>query len=100
MILGRLWIKKHGVLFDMINDSIIFSLRYCTHLGAPLSPIPLKPEGIEIILEARQEDIFPNRILKRGLDENLDDFLRTSQKTSNKKRRLINVSKQKQNMDK
>ena len=100
MILGRPWMKKHGILLDMINDSITFSPGYCTHLGAPLFPIPPKPEGTETIPEARQQDIFPNRILKRGSDENLDDFLRTPQKISNKKRRLINTSKQKQSMDK
>ena len=100
MILGRPWMKKHGILLDMINDSITFSPGYCTHLGAPLFPIPPKPEGTETIPEARQQDIFPNRILKRGSDENLDDFLRIPQKISNKKRRLINVSKRKQSMDK
>ena len=92
MILGRPWMKKHGILLDMINDSITFSPGYCTHLGAPLFPIPPKPKGTETIPEARQQDIFPNHILKRGSDENLDDFLRTPQKISNKKRRLINAS--------
>ena len=92
--------KKHGILLDMINDFIIFSLGYYTHLGAPLFPIPPKPEGTEIIPKARQQDIFLNRILKRGLDENLDDFMKTPQKISNKKRRLISASKQKHNMDK
>ena len=100
MILGRPWMKKHGILLDMINNSITFSPGYCTHLGAPLFPIPLKPEGMETIPEARQQDIFPNHILKRGSDENLDDFLRIPQKISNKKRRLINASKRKQSMDK
>lgn len=84
--------KKHGVLLNMINDSIIFSLGYYTYLGAPLSPIPPKLEGTETIPKARQQDIFSNRILKRGSDENLDDFLRISQKISNNKIRLLTTS--------
>ena len=70
------------------------------HLGAPLFPILLKSKGIEIISKARQQDIFPNCILKRSSDKNLDEFLRTPQKISNKKRRLINASKWKQSIDK
>ena len=92
--------KKHGILLDIINDFITFFSKYCTHLGAPLFPISLKLEGTETIPEARHQDIFPNRILKKGSDENLNDFLRTPQKISNKKRRLINASKQNRSMDK
>ena len=100
MILGRLWIKKHEILLNIINDFIIFSLGYCMYLGVFLFPIPLKLEGTEIILEARKQDIFPNRILKRGSDENRDNFSRIPQKISNKKRWLIIAFKWKQNMDK
>ena len=39
MIPGRPWMKKHGVLLDIINDSITFSPGYSPHLGAPLFPI-------------------------------------------------------------
>ena len=95
MIFGHPWMKKYGILLDMINDSITFSPEYYMHLGAPLLPIPPKSEGTETIPKAKQQNIFPNRILKNGSDENLDDFLRTTQKISNKKRRLINASKQK-----
>lgn len=55
---------------------------------------------METISEARQQDIFLNRILKRSSIKNLDDFLRTLQKILNKIRRLINVSKRKQSMNK
>ena len=78
--------KKYRVLLDIINNSITFSPEYCMHLGALLSPIPLKSEGTETIPEARQQNISPNRILKKGLDDNLDNFLRTLQKISYKKR--------------
>ena len=85
MILGHPWMKKHGILLNMINNSITFFPGYYTHLGAPLFPISPKLEGIERIPKARQQDIFPNRILKRGSDENLDNLLRTSAKISIRK---------------
>ena len=42
MILGRPWMKKHGVLLNMIHDSITFSPGFCMYLGTSLSPIPPK----------------------------------------------------------
>ena len=55
MILGRPWMKKHGVLLDMIHDSITFSPGFCTHLGTSLSPIPPKPiEETKEISEAKE----------------------------------------------
>ena len=95
MILGRPWMKKYGILLDMINDSITYFPRYCMHLGAPLFPIPPKPEGTETIPEARQQDIFPTRILKKSSDENLDNFSKTPQKVFNNNRQIINASKRK-----
>ncbi len=93
MIPGRHWMKKHGVLLDIINDSITFSPGYSPHLGAPLFPIPFKlMEVTKTIPEAIKEDIVPNRILKRGSAENLDNFLKTTEKISKKKRRLANAS--------
>ena len=78
MIFGHLYVKKHGVMLNMINNSITFFSGYYTHLEAPLSPISPKSKGTKTIFEAKQQDIFPNHILKRGSDENLDNFLRTS----------------------
>lgn len=93
--------KKHEVLLDMINDSIKFSQGYCTHLRALLSLISLKPiEKTKTTPKARQKDIIPNRIPKRGSTKNLDNFLRTPKKILDKKRRLINTSKQKLAMQK
>ena len=100
MILGCPWIKKYGVLLDMINDFITFFPGYCTHLRASLFLIFPKPEETKTIFEVRQQNIFLNHILKRGLDKNLDDFLRITQKISNKKKQLINASKQKQSINK
>ncbi len=93
MIPGRPWMKKHGVLLDIINDSITFSPEYSPHLGTPLFPISFKLiEVTKTIPEAIEEDIVPNRILKRGSAENLDNFLKTTEKISKKKRRLANAS--------
>ena len=44
---------------------------------------------------ATQQDVLPNQILKRGSAEKIDDFLKIPEMISDKKRRLINVSKQK-----
>ena len=48
MIFDLLWMKKYGVLLDMINESIKFSYGYCTYLKASLLPIPLKLKAINI----------------------------------------------------
>ena len=101
MILGRPWMKKHGVLLDMINDCISFSLGYCSHPGAPSVPVPTMPtDETEIISMPIQQDVLPNRILKRGSAEKIDDFLKTPEKISDKKRRLINASRRKLAMQK
>ena len=85
--------KKHGILLDMIKDCISFSPGYCSHLGASLVSVPTIPtDETEIISIAIQQDILPNRILKRGSAERIDDFLKILEKISDKKRRLINTS--------
>lgn len=95
MILGRLWIKKHVVLLDIINNFITFFLRYCTHLGASLFSISLNPKETKIMFKDKHEDIVLNHILKKRSDKSLDDFLGIIQKLSNKKRQLMNIFKQK-----
>lgn len=70
------------------------------HLGALLSPILPKSKETETIPEVKKQDIFSNRIWKKGLDKNLDNFLRIPQKILNKKRQLIKASKQKESMNK
>ena len=35
MIFSHLWMKNHRILLDIINDSIIFLLRYYTHPKKP-----------------------------------------------------------------
>ncbi len=86
MILGRPWMKKHGVLQDIINDYISFSPGYCSNLGAPLVSVPTMPTAeTEIISMATQQNVLPNRILKRGSSEKIDDFLKILKKISEKK---------------
>ena len=83
------WMKKHGVLLDMINNYISFSPRYCSHSGALLVPVPTIPTAeTEIIFMATQQDVLPNRILKKGSAEKIDDFLKILEKIS--KKRTVN----------
>ena len=102
MIFGRPWIKKHGVLLDMIPNSITFSPRFCMHLRISFSSIPLKPieETKKISETKQQQDIIPNRTLKKGFIENLDGFLKITEKIVRKKKRLAIAFKQKSNMGK
>ena len=85
--------KKHEVLLDMINNCISFSPKYYLHPKTPLVPVPTMPTAeTEIISMATQQNVLPNRILKRGLVEKINDFLKIPEKIS-KKKRLINASK-------
>ena len=95
MIFGYPWMTKHRVLLYMINDFITFTPRYCTYFGALLSPITPKLERIKTLPKVNHEDLTPKRILQRGTNENLDDFLSRNIKSSKKKRRLRNTSKRK-----
>ncbi len=58
--------------------------------------IPTMPtDETEIISMAIQQDVLPNRILKKGSAERIDDFLKIAEKISDKKKRLINASQRK-----
>ena len=72
------------------------------HLRTFLSPISPKPikETKEISKAKQPQNITPNRILKKGSIENLDDFLKTTEKIIGKKRRLAITFKQKLNIGK
>ena len=94
MILGRPWMKKHGVIIDMTNNSLAFWPGHCTHIGAtfPLSPPSLSTETAAVRIE---EDITARKIIKKGSKEDMTDFLQTPNKLSSKKRRQINKSMRK-----
>ena len=48
MILGKPWMRKHGVILDMSCDKIMFWPGHCTHPGAPkLIEPPRKLETID-----------------------------------------------------
>ena len=96
MILGRPWMKKHGVIIDMINDSLAFWPGHCTHIGATSSNTLSQPRlPAEKAVVRIENDISPQKMIKKGLKEDITDFLQTPNKLSSKKRRQINKSKRK-----
>ena len=86
MILGRPWMKKHGVIIDMTNNSLAFWPGHCTHIRAIslLSPPSLPTEIAAVTIE---EDITSRKMIKRGSKKDMTDFLQTPNKLSSKKRR-------------
>ena len=66
MILDQTWMKKHGVIIDMTNNSLAFWPGHCTHIGATslLSPASLPTEIASVTIE---EDITSRKMIKRGL---------------------------------
>ena len=60
MILGRSWMKKHGVIIDMTNNFLAFWSGHCTHIGAnspnilSQSRLPTKTAVVRI-----EKDITP-----------------------------------------
>ena len=96
MILGRPWMKKHGVIIDITNDSLAFWPGHCTHIGAT-SPTTLSQPRLptETAAVRIEKDITPRKMIKRGSKEDMTNFLQTPNKLSSKKRRQINKSKRK-----
>ena len=90
--------KKHGVIIDMTNNFLAFWPGHCTHIGATslLSPPSLPTETAAVTIE---EDITPQKMIKRGSKEDMTDFLQTPNKLFSKKRRQINKSKRKANIE-
>lgn len=93
--------KKLEVLFNMINNFIIFSPRYCIYNRPLLFPVlTMLTKKTEIIFIATYQDVFLNQILKRDSAEKIDDFLKTLEKMSKTKKQLINTAKRKLNINK
>ena len=90
--------KKHGVIINMTNDCLAFWPSHCTHIRATsllsLPSLPMKTAAITI-----EEDITLQKMIKRGLKEDMTDFLQTPNKLFSKKRRQINKSKRKANIE-
>lgn len=76
IILCHLWIKKYEVLLDIINNFIIFLLKYYIHYDTSLFFILLKAKRIKTNLEIKHKDKVLNYILIRRLDKNIYSFLR------------------------
>ena len=86
----------------MIYDFITFFLEFCIHFTIFLFSIYLKPikKTKKISKAKQQQDITSNCILKKNLIENIDGFLKTTEKILKKKRWLANAFKQKSNIGK
>lgn len=84
----------------MINNSITFFTKYYTYFNIFLPLILSKAKRIKTIPKVKNEDMIPNRILKKRSKDNVDNFLITTWKLSNKKRLLTISFKQKFNIDK
>ena len=98
MILGRPWMKKHGVIIDMTNNSLAFWPGHCTHIGATslLSPPSLPMETAAVSIE---KNIKSQKMITKGSKEDMTDFLQMPNKLSSKKRRQINKNKRKTSIE-
>lgn len=94
IIFSHLWMKKYDILLNMVNNFIIFFPRYYMHFRVFLLLIAQISKRIKIILQVKKENITLEQILKKRIDENLDDFLSIIIKILRKKQQLLNVSKQ------
>lgn len=87
MILGRPWIKKHGVIIEMTNNFFIFWPGHCTYIGATSATTLSQLRQPIIIVAIRiKKDITPQKMFIKGLIEDITDFLQTFNKLSHKKK--------------
>ena len=93
--------KKHEVIINMINDLLAFWPSYCTYIRA-ISLIILSSTSLltKIAVIKKKTTITPQKIIKRGLKQDMTDFLQISNKLFSKKRRQINKSKRKASIGK
>ena len=96
MIFSRPWMKKHGVIIDMTNNSLAFWPGHCTYIEAT-SPTTLSQPRLPMETAAVRIEkvVTPRKIIKKGSKKDITDFLQTPNKLSSKKRRQINQSKRK-----
>lgn len=86
MILGWLWMKNHGVIIDMTNNAWVFKFSYWIYVDVSFSNIlsqPILPSKIAVI--RLDKDINPPKSIKRGLTEDITDFLQMANKLLSKK---------------
>ena len=96
IILGQTWMKKHRIIIDMTNKSLVFWPGHCIHIGAT-SPTTLSQPKLHVqtAIIKIEKDITPRKIIKKRSKEDITDFLQTPNRLSSKKRRQINKSKRK-----
>lgn len=88
--------KKHDVIINMTNNSLVFWPGYCTQTGAIFLTILSQPESLTQITAVKIEKfVTPQKMIKRGSKEDVTYFMQTLNKWFGKKRRHINKSKQK-----
>lgn len=81
------WMKKHTVLLNIINNSITFLSKYCTHLEALLISVFIIPtKKTKIISIITYQNTFLNQSLKKSLVVKIDDFLKILEKKIKKKK--------------
>ena len=86
--------KKHVVIIDMTNNFLNFWPGHCIYVET--FSLTLLSQSILLMKTAVvriEKDITPQKIIKRGLTENMTDFLLVLNKLSSKKRRQINKNK-------
>ena len=94
IILGQLWMKKYRVIIDMTNNSLTFWLGYCIHIRATSSNTLSQPKFFaETAVIQIEKDITLRKMIKRGLKQDITDFLQMSNKLFSKKRKQINKNK-------
>ena len=91
--------KKYGIIINMINNAIAFWPGYCTYTRV-FSPISLDQATLltEVMPTKIIKDITPNKIIKKGFQENVNDFLKIPDKISKSQKKPINKAKWKLNM--
>lgn len=74
MIFGQPGIKKHRVIIDIKNNFLAFLPGYCLYIGA-ISLLTLSSLLKKIAAIIIKEDITSQKIIKRGLNKDMIDFL-------------------------
>ena len=92
--------KKHGIIIDMINNSLAFWLGHCIYISATSHTTLSQPRlPTKIAFVRIEKNIILQKIIKKGLKEDMTNFLKILNKLSSKKKRQINKSRQKTNIE-
>ena len=92
--------KKHKVTIDITNNFLIFWPGYCIYIGAISFTIMSQPKlSVKTIVIRIEKHINSRKMIKKGSPKNMTDFLQMLNKLSSKKRRQINKSKKKTNIE-